>query len=68
MEEKKLYQCEACGLHYEDEQIAKECYEYCSTNNTCNFELIKQAVENKQPSQDNGNEVSDSDESDPLKI
>lgn len=45
--DKELYQCEECGMHYEDEKIAKECEEFCRANHACNIEIIKYAVENK---------------------
>ena len=48
--EKKLYQCPECGLHYEDEAIAKKCQAWCSENKSCNLGLIKFSVEGK-PSQ-----------------
>lgn len=52
--DKNLYQCEACGFHYLDEGIAKKCEEWCKRTNSCNLEIIKDAVENKEPSTDIG--------------
>ena len=42
-----LYQCEECGLHYEDEDIAKKCQAWCAETQSCSLEIIKHAVENK---------------------
>lgn len=42
-----LYKCEECGLHYEKEDIAKDCEKFCRENHACNLEIIKNAVENK---------------------
>lgn len=39
--------CDACGFHYEDEQNAKDCEEWCKKTNSCNLDIIKHAIENK---------------------
>jgi hypothetical protein len=46
--EKTLYQCEACGLHYEDAGLAKQCEAWCTAHNSCNTEITKQAIENQK--------------------
>jgi hypothetical protein len=48
MKEEKLYQCEVCGLHYENEQHAEDCYDYCSINNACSLEITKLSAEYKK--------------------
>lgn len=46
--EKKVYQCPECGLHYEDEEIARQCEAWCREHKSCNLEITKFAVENKE--------------------
>ena len=41
----KLYQCPECGLHYEDEAIAKQCETFCNAHNGCSLEITKLSVE-----------------------
>jgi hypothetical protein len=47
-EHKKLYQCEECSLHYENEDWAKKCEAWCREHNSCNLEITAHAVENKK--------------------
>jgi len=47
MGEKQLYQCPECGLHYEDEETAKQCEAFCKENNACSLEITKMSVEAK---------------------
>lgn len=47
-EDRTLYKCEVCGLHYETESRAGECENWCSNNNSCNLEIIAHAIENKE--------------------
>lgn len=42
------YQCPECGLHYEDEQVAKQCDVWCSEYQSCNLEITQYSVERKQ--------------------
>ena len=42
VEEVKLYKCSVCGLHYESEALAGECEEWCSSHNSCNFDIARQ--------------------------
>lgn len=43
--DKVLYQCSECGLHYEDEQIAKQCEAYCKEYQGCSMDITKLSVE-----------------------
>jgi len=45
--EKNLYQCVECSLHYEDKEVAEKCQAWCAEHQSCNLEIIKDAVENK---------------------
>jgi len=47
-DEKDSYQCQECGLHYESEELAKACYEFCSTYKACNIEISLQSIEHKR--------------------
>lgn len=42
---KELYQCEECGLKYENEEIAEKCQAWCKEHKSCNLDIIKDAVE-----------------------
>ena len=42
---KTYYQCEACEMYYESEEIAKRCEDFCNKYKSCNLELIKHAVQ-----------------------
>lgn len=47
-----FYQCEECGLRYEDKGIAAECQEWCKEHKSCNLDIIKNSVasgEDKKP-------------------
>ena len=46
----KLFQCEECGLHYDEEnkEKAEECEKWCKEHhNSCNPDIIKYAIESK---------------------
>ncbi len=45
MKEEKLFQCPECGLHYTDEQTAKECEAFCKAHNACSLEISQKSVE-----------------------
>ncbi len=47
-ENKKLYQCEACGFHYTEKEQAEKCEAWCKEHNSCNLEITAQAEENKE--------------------
>jgi hypothetical protein len=49
MTDKVLYQCPECGLHYENEQIAKQCEAYCKEHQGCSMDITKLSVERKSP-------------------
>lgn len=38
------YQCEECGLLYEDELWAARCEGWCREHHSCNLEIIRRAV------------------------
>ena len=48
MSDKEIFQCPKCGLHYHQQQIAKQCEEYCKAHNACSVEIMRYAVE-RQP-------------------
>lgn len=49
--EKNLYQCEECGFHYEDKELAEKCEAFCKENSACNIEIIRHAVEQRGTSE-----------------
>ncbi len=44
----KSYKCDFCGLHYEDEKIAKTCYAWCTAHGSCNLEITKNSIERRK--------------------
>ena len=40
-----VYQCEECGLKYQEEKTAQECQAWCAEHKSCNLGIIKNAVE-----------------------
>ena len=44
-EDKQLYQCPECGLHYTSEEIAKKCEAFCKEHMACSLEITKYSVE-----------------------
>lgn len=48
MSKNKTYKCYECGLHYENEKLAKDCYDYCLKYRACNIEIAKHSVEHKE--------------------
>lgn len=40
----KLYQCEICKFNYLEKSFAEKCEDWCKKHNSCNLEIIKQAV------------------------
>ena len=40
-----LYDCSICKLHFEDEQTAKECEEWCRNNDSCNLAIASKSIE-----------------------
>ncbi len=45
------YQCAICKLEYANEETAKVCQEWCSTHDSCNFLIAKQALNKDQMKQ-----------------
>jgi len=43
----KKYKCENCGLHYDNKEMAKKCYDWCKKNGTCNIDITKNSIEVK---------------------
>lgn len=43
---KKLYQCEECGLKYPQKEWAEKCEAWCKEHKSCNLEIIKHAKTN----------------------
>ncbi len=41
---KKYYSCDICKYAYKFEEVAKDCEEWCSKNNSCNLDITKHAV------------------------
>ena len=41
---KELYQCEECGMSYENNEWALKCEAWCREHKSCNLEIIKHAV------------------------
>lgn len=46
------YQCEECGLHYRDRELAARCEAWCREHKSCNLEIIAHAEENRGGSDD----------------
>jgi hypothetical protein len=46
--EKELYRCQECGLHYEDKKQAEKCQAWCKEHKSCNIEITASAIENKK--------------------
>ncbi len=42
------YQCKICKLAYSDEKIAEQCQAWCSSHDSCNYLIAKQAVNKGQ--------------------
>ena len=42
--DKEYYRCEGCGLLYADKEIAEKCQAWCREHQSCNLEIIKNAV------------------------
>jgi len=43
--DKQIFQCQECGLHYRSEDLAKKCQAFCKANKACSMEIAKKAVE-----------------------
>jgi hypothetical protein len=51
MSDKALYLCPECGLHYEDEKIAKQCEAFCREQHGCSMEITELSVERSKASE-----------------
>ncbi len=40
----KYYICEECRFAYSDENIAKQCEDYCKKHKSCSLEITKHAI------------------------
>lgn len=49
--QKKQYECAECGLHYEDDDVSKQCEAWCSETKSCNLEITQLSVEAQQNKQ-----------------
>jgi len=38
------FQCKICKLEYASQELAAQCQAWCSTHDSCNFLIAKQAV------------------------
>lgn len=45
MSEEKTFVCPVCGLHYRDEETARECEKFCTANDMCSLTIAKNAIE-----------------------
>ena len=45
----ELYQCQECGFHYADKELAEKCEAWCREHKSCNIEITAHAEENKKP-------------------
>jgi len=58
----ELYQCEECGFHYIDKELAEKCEAWCREHKSCNIEITAHAEENKnaknQPAQESTEKTS----------
>lgn len=48
MSGEKVYECRACGLHYENENLAVQCETWCTKNLSCNVDIARSSVEYKR--------------------
>ena len=45
-ENRKLYQCDECGLRYTVKEWAEKCEDWCREHKSCNLEITVHAEEN----------------------
>lgn len=45
MAEQAGFQCPECGLHYENEEIAKQCEAFCKEYKACSLDIAKHSIE-----------------------
>ena len=44
-EGQESFRCEECGFHFEEEDTAERCENYCRKKGMCNSEITKKALE-----------------------
>lgn len=44
----QVYQCPECGLHYSDEDMAKQCEAWCHEHKSCSLNITKHSIEAQQ--------------------
>ncbi len=44
----QTFQCKICKLEYGDADLAKQCEDWCSAHNSCNFMIARQAINKDQ--------------------
>lgn len=44
----QTYECRECGLHYQDEDTAKACYDFCSKYQACSIEITQYSIEHNE--------------------
>lgn len=47
-EQPTTYECPECGLHYESEDLMKQCSAWCAEYKSCNMLITQHSVEVKQ--------------------
>lgn len=45
---KNSYQCQECGFHYREKELADKCATWCKEHKSCNLEIVKYATENEK--------------------
>lgn len=48
MSDQEVYQCTECGLHYEEEKIARQCEAWCSEYKSCNLDITQFSLKNNK--------------------
>lgn len=46
-ENQELYQCEECGFHYREKELAERCESWCREHKSCSLEITAYAEESK---------------------
>ncbi|MCX5751222.1 MAG: hypothetical protein NT099_06115 [Candidatus Saganbacteria bacterium] len=46
---KRYYVCDECGMGYAKLELAKKCQAWCTKHRSCNLEIIKFAINAKNP-------------------
>lgn len=44
----RTYKCDFCGLHYENKELASDCFEWCTAHGSCNLEITKNSIERRK--------------------